>query len=78
MMEASSDLETSVVFYQTTQRHNQKTAIFILTALRVLRDSKFKTEQKVSFSVFSLHLIPPLNLIPLLTFFTNTVLEVII
>jgi hypothetical protein len=34
MMEAASTYETSVNFYQTTQSNNQKTAIFILAAVR--------------------------------------------
>jgi hypothetical protein len=34
MMKAASTSETSVNFYQTTRRNNQKTDIFILTAVR--------------------------------------------
>jgi hypothetical protein len=34
MMEAASTPETSVNFYQTTRKTTQKTAIFILTAMR--------------------------------------------
>jgi hypothetical protein len=34
MMEAASTSETSVNFYQTTRRYTQKTAFFVLAAVR--------------------------------------------
>jgi hypothetical protein len=34
MMEAARTSKTSVNFYQTTRRYNQKTAIFFLAAVR--------------------------------------------